>query len=139
MRRIAIALLCLLPISLHAEDRTIATDSTFWKGLTHKEKIFFVEGYALGFASGAIDMGILREPHVATSRLRLNELKNDPHDLMFGTVVEGVDKCYEDFRNARLDVSLCIDWTVRGVRGDSDAERERHLARARKSDTPDGQ
>ena len=79
-------------------------------------------------------MAILRQPSTTNSGLRLKELKNDPHDLTFGTVVEGVDKCYDDFRNANLDVSLCIDWTVRGVKGDADAQREQHLASARKSD-----
>jgi hypothetical protein len=106
------------------------------RALPHEEKIFFVEGYALGFASGAIDMGILRQPHVATSPLRLNDLKNDPHDLMFGTVVEGVDKCYEDFRNARLDVSLCIDWTVRGVKKATATLSENAISPERANPTP---
>jgi hypothetical protein len=58
---------------------------------------------------------------------------NDPQGISRSTLVDGVTQCYLDFRNAALAVQYCVDWTVQGVRGMSDADRENILIDIRRA------
>ncbi len=49
--------------------------------------------------------------------------------------MQGMDECYKDFRNQKLTVDICFDWTILGVHGVSDAVREDYLEFMRKSAT----
>jgi hypothetical protein len=49
----------------------------------------------------------------------------------FEVLIDGIDKCYSDFRNSKLDIQFCFDWTVRGVKGESDSDRDGFLRAAR--------
>lgn len=133
MRRIAILLLCLMPIALYGEDRGLTEDGTFWSGLTLAEKYSFVQGYAHGYVAGEGDMESAFNVPVAQSFNHSIANRDKPIEITFQILVEGVDKCYSDFRNSRLNVEFCVDWTVRGVKGESDADREQYLAAMRRS------
>jgi hypothetical protein len=52
MRRIALILVCLIPLVAHSEDRGLIEDGSFWNALTYPKKIGFVQGYANGYLSG---------------------------------------------------------------------------------------
>jgi hypothetical protein len=60
------------------------------------------------------------------------DTESDPSALLFGQLTTGVDSCYSDFKNTKLTVDYCIDWTVAGVNGKSEAERNRILEDARR-------
>jgi hypothetical protein len=134
MRRIAVLLICLIPLALSAEDRSQVQDGIFWNGLTRQQKVYFVEGYANGFSSGQVDLLVaLSNQNVKTNREIMNDAgRNMPSAITFGALVNGVDKCYSDFRNSRLNVEFCLDWTVRGIKGDGDSDRENYLAKMRR-------
>lgn len=132
MRRIAILLICLMPIALHGEDRGLTEDGTFWAGLTIAEKYAFVQGYAHGYVAGEGDMKSAFDIAGTKSFNHSIADHDKPIEITFRTLVEGVDKCYSDFRNSRLNVEFCADWTVRGVKGESDADREAYLAAMRR-------
>lgn len=129
MRRIAAFLICLMPVALHGEDRTITTDGTWWTSLTKMEKLIFIQGYTAGFFDGIGDLSaaITHSHNVVPSSAMQEAEGMGPDSISFGAVVEGVDKCYGDFRNSRLDVSTCVIWTVDGVKGVDDGKRDRYL------------
>jgi hypothetical protein len=136
MRLLAFLLLCSLPTSLLADDRTFTEGGTWWKGLAISEKLFFVMGYAHGYSVGANDfrMLMIQKQIIPFDKIvSLDPVDYSPDGITFGTLVEGIDRCYSDSRNSSLDVEDCADWTVRGLKGDSDGERESMLADYRRT------
>jgi hypothetical protein len=143
MRRIVMLLICLLAVSVHAEDRVLNEDGTFWRSLPAAQRIYFVMGYAHGYMAGSSDMRSRVVFLPSTSVKSAHEvgglsLTDSPGEITFNTLVDGVNKCYEDFRNRRLDVETCLDWTVRGVNGESDESRESFLVGMRKAVSSEG-
>jgi hypothetical protein len=134
MKYIALLLLLTASVSL-AEDRSLTTDGVFWKSLTRDQKLNFVIGYAIGFAGGASDtVAVYVNAGVDGKNVRFQEVKADnPAGITYGTLIDGMDKCYSDFENRRLDVGICMDWTVQGIRGWSEADRTSLLVQERKT------
>jgi hypothetical protein len=135
MRRIALLLICLMPAILHAQDRTVTEDATFWKSMRPDQKTTYIMGFVNGYGSGelwvraALQINQIKEPQSAVAAAD----KYDGTGITFGTLVDGVDKCYSDFRNSRVDVSMCVVWTIDGIEGENDVSRESFLADVRKS------
>lgn len=131
MKRIALLLLVSLASTLHAEDRGKSTDGTYWNGLTEHEKLYVVEGFVTGYDAGLGDaisaLGAKHPNDDAPASL----WRDYPSKITYGTLIEGIDKCYSDFRNSKLDIQFCFDWTVRGVKGESDSDRDGFLRAAR--------
>jgi hypothetical protein len=134
MRTSLLFLLCFVTFPGHAEDRSQIQDGTFWKGLTPSEKVSFMEGYTNGYFSGEVDAVVAFASSSKHADPSTNAaLKRDrPEKITYGTLIDGVDTCYGDFRNSSLDISDCVAWTVRGIRGESDTSREAFLAAMRR-------
>jgi hypothetical protein len=104
-------------------------DGVFWKGLDESAKVRFLEGYSAGWY-----FGFNRGQHVANPAEKSKgsaSVVEDLSDITFGTLVEGVDKCYADFRNSNLLVSDCVAWAALGVHGVNDKDREGFLETVR--------
>jgi hypothetical protein len=91
-------------------------------------------GYTHGYAAGARDSLSVAMSKLQNGNDTLKDVRSDfaPDNITFGTLVEGVDACYGDFRNSRLDVDICADWTVMGIHGTDDEVRELFLQLYRK-------
>lgn len=121
-----------MPTILFAEDRSAIHDGTFWNSLSPDEKTFFIAGYADGYVAGQAAMQIAFEVDGAKHYNHVAAEMGKPVEITFGTLVQGVDKCYSDFRNSRLDVEVCVNWTVKGVKGETDDAREDFLVSMRR-------
>jgi hypothetical protein len=129
-----IALLLLLTASVsRADDRSITTDGVFWNKLTDSMKVAFLVGYSSGYLSSSTDVGgqLIKRNQLTQEALKALTKDRDPNAISFGTLEDGVDACYKDFRNERVSVNVCIDWVVMGVNGDSDSARSQFLEWAR--------
>jgi hypothetical protein len=131
MKRIALLLLVSLASTLHADDRKMTTDGTYWTGLNEAQKVYLMVGFVSGYDAGIGD-GIsgLSAKH-PNDELPASVWRDYPTKITYGTLVEGMDKCYSDFRNSKLNIQICFDWTVRGVKGESDSDRDGFLRAAR--------
>jgi hypothetical protein len=116
MRRIVLLLLCMVPIAIHAEDRSITMDGTYWKGLTHEQKVNFIEGYTEGWEFGFDRGQYAADPNLKVAKVVGTE-DEDTSGITFGTLVEGVDKCYDDYRNSNISVKYCVAWATMGIHG----------------------
>jgi hypothetical protein len=132
MRTLILILLSILVCPLHAEDRGQIEDGAFWNSLSLREKVAFMEGYANGYISGEGDMKRAFDLTGGKSFNHTTADRDTPAEITFRTLITGVDKCYNDPRNNRLDIELCVDWTVRGIKGESDDVRETYLAAMRR-------
>jgi hypothetical protein len=132
MKSITLLLLLTASVSL-AENRSITTDGVFWKGLTDSMKVAFLIGYGSGYLSSSTDVGgqLIKRNQLTEEALKALTKDRDPNAISFGTLEDGVDSCYKDFRNERVSVNVCIDWVVMGVNGDSDSARSQFLEWAR--------
>jgi hypothetical protein len=135
MRHIALLLLCLLPVPLlHSEDRSVTVDGVFWNSLKPVEQLRFLMGFVNGYQNGEREIADQAEAHNLVGTAALARLRNDHYDpapLTFGQLKQGLDKCYSDYRNLQLPMNDCVRWTVMGVKGDSDKERDDYLQLAR--------
>jgi len=57
----------------------------------------------------------------------------DPSNMTFGQLRDGIDECFKDFRNQSLLIEDCANWAALGANGASDSEREAVLELLRKS------
>jgi hypothetical protein len=133
MRYLMLTLL-LIAAAGHAEDRTITTDGSWWNALTPNEKVMFLQGYGSGYNEGQSELSAaLRKEKYIVSAGVVKEARTDaPVEITFGTLMKGVDECYSDYRNSKVDVAACILWTVDGVNGVDENVRTYFLAEMRK-------
>ena len=132
--KMAVVLLLLLPMSLQGQRNVSGIDGTAWKPLTTDMKLLLLAGYVQGYNAGGSDMlslWVTRE-HIPVQKIGRTEPTLDPTSFPVGQLLAGVDECYKDFRNLRLPLQDCVDWTVAGVRGDTEAKRNQILENARK-------
>lgn len=134
MCKFPVLLVCFVTFVVHAEGQSHPQDATFWKAQTQNEKITYIEGYVKGYFAGRFDMisAFVEGGAKPVTNIAKNANRDVPDKITFGTLVDGVDACYNDFRNSRLEVDSCIAWTVRGVKGESDSDREAFLAEMRR-------
>jgi hypothetical protein len=126
---------CLLPTAIHADHRQLTADGTWWNGLSHLDKLGFIEGYVIGYSAGNGDLQrAIKVAHTVSLSDSANPSANEdnPAGLTFGSLTNGVDNCYSDLRNTAVDVRFCLDWTVRGLKGESKEAREDYLIRIRR-------
>jgi hypothetical protein len=108
--------------------------SEFWNNLTKSQKAFFVIGYTEGYVSGGNDMlGWMQIHHPQQTPTSKPRVPDSPLEITYSTLIDGIDQCYSDFRNRQLNVEYCFDWTVQGIRGMSDEERESYLVQVRRA------
>jgi hypothetical protein len=130
-------------VSLWGDDSSrLAIDGTYWAKLTVNQKVPFMIGYVdgrdEGFEQGKLQAlnllidvsGVKGEPSKRV--LALTDYSSGT-PYLFGQLVDGVDTCYKDFRNQSLTVNDCYTWTVYGIRGESDKQREEFLEILRKA------
>jgi hypothetical protein len=121
-------------------QKTLEMNGLFWKSLSPTQKIGFVQGYSMGYTQGFFE-GKVRALDIVDSKKQGTNYASaliatplvDPNGKTFNQLADGVDQCFKDFRNIQLPISVCMNWTIRGVNGESDRERERFLETARKS------
>ena len=132
MRPLGLVLLIASPISLVAQHN-MASDGSLWGQLSKNDKLLFVMGYSDAYLPGAGDalLDLARNGDAAAAAYNPAKLSHLPN-ATFGTLIQGVDQCYSDFRNSKLDISVCIDWTIDGINGKSDNERDELLIEKRK-------
>jgi hypothetical protein len=128
-------LCCLLQVTLHAQEHESNFNGTFWNDLPRVQKVWFIMGYTHGYDEGATDALDIAGDKLPGNKATLKDVHSvfSADRMTFGTVVDGVDKCYSDFRNRRLDITYCIDWAILGVKGEDDQSREKLLVMGRKS------
>ena len=124
------------------QERTVnMMDDTVWPHLTQKERLVVVQGYLDGRRTGfflgkaAALQAIADVPGVKGVRTTNAKNKEDTFSgdkYPLAQLTEGINECYEDFRNQRLPLDVCYMWTVLGIQGDSDADREKYLEGVRK-------
>jgi hypothetical protein len=113
MRRTALLLLGLIPFCAHAEDRSLTEDGTFWNSLSDTEKVHFLIGFVNGYNAGVLDLRIpIEKSRPSDATVKTIEPLFDTSQITFGTLEAGVDKCYSDFRNSRLNVQSGRDWRL---------------------------
>jgi hypothetical protein len=128
-------LILLSATAARAEDRGVKIDPFFWKNLTPPEKLYWMVGYEAGFTHGFYAAVATLEPETTKAKPEATA-PGSPAGIPFGTLVAGVDKCYEDLRNDSVDIEYCTEWAIQGVRGRSDDKREEYLAYIRKISSP---
>jgi hypothetical protein len=124
------------------QDRTINTiNGTDWSRFTDRERLIAVQGYIdgrrAGFSLGkaAALQALADVPAVKGVRATTASKEEDPFSGdkdSLAQLKEGIDECYKDFRNQGLPLDMCYLWTVRGIQGASDADREKFLEDVRK-------
>lgn len=80
--------------------------------------------YSGAYLPGASDavFELMKRGDGAAKSHNLADLPHLPN-ASFGTLIQGVDECYREVRSARLDVSVCVEWTLDGINGKSEKER----------------
>jgi hypothetical protein len=132
--KLATLLLLLLPLSMQGQRNVSGIDGSAWKPLTTEMKLLLLAGYMQGYNAGGGDMlsvWLVRE-HISADKIGRTEPPLDPTGVPLGQVITGTDECYKDFRNLRLPLQDCIDWTVAGVRGETEAKRSLILENGRR-------
>jgi hypothetical protein len=124
------------------QERTVEMmDGTGWPRLTEQERLIAVQGYIdgrrAGFSLGkaAALQALADVPAVKGVRATTASKEEDPFSgdkYSLAQLTEGINECYKDFRNQRLPLDMCYLWTVRGIQGASDADREKFLEDVRK-------
>jgi hypothetical protein len=135
MRAFCLSLLLLTSLSTcRGEGRSLTVDGTFWQQMPDGAKVAFLIGYSRGYLSSSTDVGqpLIDHKLITTAILDLLVKDHNPNSLTYGTLEDGVDRCYSDFRNSKVGVDMCIDWVVMGVNGASDSVRADYLEVARR-------
>jgi hypothetical protein len=124
------------------QERTVQMlDGTVWPRLTEQERLIAVQGYIdgrrAGFSLGtaAALQALADVPGVKGVRTTNVAKKEDPFSgdkYPLAQLTEGINERYKDFRNKRVPLDMCYLWTVRGIQGVSDADREKFLEDVRK-------
>jgi hypothetical protein len=127
--------------ALPQEQTVNMMDGTIWPHLTGEERLAVVQGYIdgrrAGFSLGkaAALQALADVPGVngvrrTNAATREDHFSGDKYSLV--QLTDGVNECYKDFRNQRLPLDMCYLWTVMGIKGESDAGREKFLESVRK-------
>jgi hypothetical protein len=124
------------------QERTVnMMDGTVWPHLTEQERLVAVQGYVDGrragfslgkFAALEVFADVPGAKGVRTTNAKNKEDPFSGDKFPLVQLTEGIDECYKDFRNQRLPLDVCYLWTVRGIQGASDADREKYLEDLRK-------
>jgi hypothetical protein len=128
------ALCCLVLIVTPLAEAQSILDGAFWRGLTKTQKNTYIGGYFVGYLAGTNDTKDALEVRLPKSKDVIDETSPalTVRHATNGAVADGVDKCYSDFRNRQLHVSVCIAWAIMGIKGESNAYREGFLEVMRK-------
>jgi hypothetical protein len=141
MRYLLLVLFLWSAIGIRADDnKNFMSDGFFWNSLSDDAKLHFIQGYISGYDTGAAQMfAFVRNNNktAASSDAYAKTHYYSGDGIAFETVVKGIDKCYSDFRNDKLEVAVCMNWAVKGVKGENNAARERFLESARKLQPPE--
>ena len=134
------ALIAILGLGVCSGQKSLDMNGVFWKSLSETQKIGFVQGYSMGYTQGffegkvsALDVVDPKKQGSNYASALIATPKFNPNGRTFNQLADGIDQCFKDFRNVQLPISVCVNWTIRGVDGESDAERESFLEIARKS------
>jgi hypothetical protein len=126
-------------------QKDLQMNGIFWKSLSQTQKIGFVQGYSVGYTQGffegkvgALDIADPKKQGTNYESALIATPKFNPNGRAFNQLSDGIDQCFKDFRNVQLPVSVCMNWTIRGLNGESDAEREKFLEMARRSQSQGG-
>lgn len=121
-------------------QNTVTLNGFYWKGLSLEQQLAFATGYIDGFGSGYIqgkvDISLIYDPAQAGSKRAAVAHKSsddDPSNMTFGQLRDGIDECFKDFRNQSLQIEECADWAALGANGASDSIREKDLELWRKA------
>jgi hypothetical protein len=124
------------------QERTVKMmDGSVWPHLTEKERLVVVQGYIdgrrTGFSLGKAaalhalaDVPGVKGVRTANAAKSEDPFSGDKYSL--SQLTDGINECYKDFRNGRLPLDECYLWTVLGIQGDSDTDREKYLEDMRK-------
>jgi hypothetical protein len=134
MRPRTLLLLLMAPMLINAQEPSPSVGQV-WKQLTYQQKVLYMNGFQQGFESGSQRAQMTEDDKhgVKSAPGHWMLVYNDPNGISTETLVDGVSKCYEDFRNADLASQYCVDWTVQGIRGVSDTAREDYMTGVRRA------
>ena len=144
-RKALILLFALVEASFSWSQQSLEMNGNFWKILSKTQKIGFVQGYSMGYTQGFFEgkVGALdvidpkkQSPNYVNALIATPKL--NPNGRTFTQLADGIDQCFNDSRNIQLPISACMNWTIRGLNGESDSDREQFLETARKSQSQVG-
>ena len=135
-----VLLFALADASFCWSQTSLEMNGSFWKALSKTQKIGFVQGYSMGYTQGffegkvgALDVVDPQKQSTNYVNALIATPKLNPNGRTFTQLADGIDQCFKDFRNINLPISACVNWTIRGLNGESDFDREQFLETARKS------
>jgi hypothetical protein len=142
--RLKCALLCYLIAVTSVAAAQEKTDGNWWRELTQPLKALYLAGYTDGHAeaatSGVNDLDIMAltsnkkekvcAPYLAAVRGAL--AGSSVGGIKLGTMADGLDSFYGDYRNRSIRVAHAVPFVVRAIRGESDESLRPSIEAARK-------
>jgi hypothetical protein len=95
----------------------------------------FIDGFGSGYTEGKAEASLIYDPAQTGPKMaaiRNKHSDEDPSNMTFGQLRDGIDECFKDFRNQSLLIEDCAGWAALGANGASDSEREAVLEILRK-------
>jgi hypothetical protein len=139
-RKAIVLFLALIETGVCWSQKSLEMNGSFWKNLSETQKIGFVQGYSMGYTQGffegkvsALDIVDPKKQAANYADALIATPRLNPNGRTFTQLADGIDQCFKDFRNVQLPISACMNWTIRGLNGETDSEREQFLVTARKS------
>ena len=116
MKLLLIMALAIAPFC-RGQAQNLAFNGELWRQLTPDQKLALVMGYDFGYETGFIEASPSKKSHSVVN----------PMSISFAQMKDGLDICYKDFRNRQVKIQFCVIWVLQGVRGMSDADREKSM------------
>jgi hypothetical protein len=139
-RKAIVLFLVLIETGVCWSQKSLEMNGSFWKNLSETQKIGLVQGYSMGYTQGffegkvsALDIVDPKKQAANYADALIATPKLNPNGRTFTQLADGINQCFKDFRNVQLPISACMNWTIRGLNGESDSAREQFLVTARKS------